>query len=928
MDRLAETRQRGRVGTISRQLLLHQYGLLRQSCDAAKSAGRAKSVQAPRERGEIVAEAVQLALQNDQFVAQQPAQSTHGGSVAAAVERGIVIQHARRMIALNQDQHSPKVGQRAGLEQHVAETGRKQVAAVGVRQFGTGGHRYTLCRAGLCVAAQLGQDVHGAALRHEAIQQQQIEPLGATPRQRGCAMGKGIYFSAKRAQAIAQEATTSGVIVGNQDTWADRSGRRRTGGFRALAQDEILVVHLGLAEWPDMRATSSHSSTRRLLCWGLLLGFIWCVPAHADVVLSARSISLPGLRLNTVRLRLGEDGAGAITVQLQAERADEPLMGWRNLPIDLAGSLRRNNQMSWILDGHLKLVRAPGGALSNAQVQVQLSPATNTLLIDVVQGKGTVNGWLPLDQPSHAQIRLDNVPLGWLQGLLGTVWSGRTTSGRLNAELALDLSDPGLRSSGQFSLDGVGFDTPSGTLAGQDVGGSGRFTLDSSDGPVRINVDASLRGGELLLGPIYAKLPDHVVQLDLHARAHGGAVELNQLRINDADALQLEGALAFDAGGALKTLRLDRLHASFPVAYTRYGKAWFDTLGLHGLKIAGDLNASLDLRGAAPRSFSFSTDGLDLADAGGRLAIDGLRGGLDWAAKGDRPATSLAWRSLRFHRIENGAAQASWRSHDGVLSLQGPLDMPVLGGQLRIAQLDWSPAATKGQRLATSLTITGVDMAAFGQAMGWPAFPGRLAGAVPSLRWVNDRLELDGGLTANVFDGFVDITRLSLQQPFGTSPVLNADIFLKQLDLGAVTSVFDFGSITGRLDGSIDDLRLVNWNPVAFNARLLAGGGGRISQRAVNNLTSVGGGGIAAGLQGVVLKWFKTFGYKQIGLNCTLRGSVCKMSGLEPTAGGYTIVEGRGLPRLHVIGHQSEVDWPTLVKRLEDAIHGAAPQIH
>ncbi|MEO8779727.1 MAG: hypothetical protein ABI389_13775, partial [Rhodanobacter sp.] len=236
--------------------------------------------------------------------------------------------------------------------------------------------------------------------------------------------------------------------------------------------------------------------------------------------------------------------------------------------------------------------------------------------------------------------------------------------------------------------------------------------------------------------------------------------------------------------------------------------------------------------------------------------------------------------------------------------------------------------ASTGQRLATSLTVTGIDMAAFSQAMGWPAFPGTLAGAVPSLRWVNDGLELDGGLSANVFDGFVDITRLSLQQPLGTSPVLNADISLKQLDLGAITSVFDFGSISGRLDGSIDGLRLVGWNPVAFNASLLAASGGRISQRAVNNLASVGGGGIAAGLQGAVLKLFKTFGYKQLGLNCTLRGSVCKMSGLEPTDDGYTIVEGRGLPRLHVIGHQSEVDWPTLVKRLEEAIHGAAPEIH
>ena len=107
----------------------------------------------------------------------------------------------------------------------------------------------------------------------------------------------------------------------------------------------------------------------------------------------------------------------------------------------------------------------------------------------------------------------------------------------------------------------------------------------------------------------------------------------------------------------------------------------------------------------------------------------------------------------------------------------------------------------------------------------------------------------------------------------------------------------------------------------------LADGGGRISQRAVNNLTAVGGGGVAGGLQGAVLKLFKTFGYKRIGLNCTLAGTVCHMSGLENTGDGYTIGDGSGLPHLEVIGHQHEVDWPTLVNRLKAATEGGGPQI-
>ena len=673
-----------------------------------------------------------------------------------------------------------------------------------------------------------------------------------------------------------------------------------------------------------MRPTSSHL----LLCCCLLLGVGWALPVRADVLLTAKSINLPGVRLQAVTARLGEDTAGGLQLQLRAGQADVPAMGWRRLGLSFEGTWPRADRLRCIRSGRVRRAGAPGGALGDAHVNIQLSAAANTLLIDILQGKAHASAALPLDQPTHAQIRLNNLPAGWLQGLLGTVWSGRPTGGRLDAELALDLRDPGLQSSGQFTLSGAGFDTPAGTLAGQGLNGTGRFDLDTTAGPARIDLDASLHGGELLLGPLYARLPDHPVQLGLHANAQNGAFELSRLHINDADALQLDGALAFDAKGELKTLKLDHLHASFPAAYQRYGQAWLTTLGLRDMRIAGQLSGSLDLRADGPHSFAFTTDNLDLADADGRLAVDNLHGGLDWASDGERPATTLGWRNLQFYRVPNGAAQSHWQSHAGTLSLQQPLEVPVLKGQLRIGDLDWRPAAAKGQRLSTSMVLTGVDMAAFSTAMGWPAFPGTLGGAIPSLRWVDDRFELQGGLSASLFGGFVDITRLSLQQPFGPNPVLNGDIAMKQLDLAAITSVFDFGSISGRLDGSVNDLRLVDWNPVAFKASLLAGSGGRISQRAVNNLTAVGGGGIAAGLQGAVLKLFKTFGYKQIGLNCTLQGTVCQMSGLEATADGYTIVEGSGLPRLQVIGHQTQVDWPTLVRRLREAINGTAPEIH
>ena len=668
-------------------------------------------------------------------------------------------------------------------------------------------------------------------------------------------------------------------------------------------------------------------SSRLLPCAVIVLVIAFAPCARAGALLAASTLRLPGATLQQVRVMVKPAPDGGLSISLDADRADIPAMGWHRIGLHLDGVLQRDPHQRWTLDGHVKLARTPGGALADAELDLQVDTAGNTLLLDLRQGKAQATSAVPLDQPTHAQIELKDLPFGWLQGLLSTVWSGHATSGRVDAQLALDQRDEGIQASGQFRLASLGFDTPSGTLAAQGLGASGRFGFDTAKDPVQMNVDGALHGGELLLGPLYANLPSHAVQLSLDAQAGGGAFGVDRLRVVDPGAMQLAGALSFDAKGKLQTLNVSHLELNLPQAYQRYGKSWLGTMGLRDVQSQGDLSASLDLRADGLHAFSFETDALDFRDVDGRVAVRDLEGGLRWSRQGTQPATELSWRGLDLYRLANGPAKLHWRSANGQLALQQPAQMSLLGGTVRVSQLSWAPAASSGQRLTASMAVSGVDMAAFSRTMGWPEFPGTLGGAISGLTVSGDAIALDGGLSVNVFGGFVDVTGLSMQQPFGDNPVLSGDIDMRKLDLGAITSVFDFGNITGPLDGSIHGLRLVDWQPVAFDAHLLASKGGRISQRAVNNLTSVGGGGLVGGLQGAMLKLFKSFGYDRIGLNCKLQGAVCHMSGLEPNDGGYTIVDGSGLPHLEVIGHQSEVDWPTLIRRLKAATQGNGPVV-
>ena len=210
------------------------------------------------------------------------------------------------------------------------------------------------------------------------------------------------------------------------------------------------------------------------------------------------------------------------------------------------------------------------------------------------------------------------------------------------------------------------------------------------------------------------------------------------------------------------------------------------------------------------------------------------------------------------------------------------------------------------------------------RAFGWPEFQGTLEGSIPGLQLRQGVVTLDGALEARVFDGRVAVSELSLREPLGKYPRMFANIGVENLDLELVTRTFEFGTITGRLSGYISDLETFDWMPEAFDAFLFTPpedrSRRRISQRAVTNLSSIGGGSggsVAAVLQGGLLQFFDTFGYDRLGLSCRLANDVCIMGGVLPApGGGYYIVKGKGLPRIDVIGSQTRVAWTTLVRQL------------
>ncbi len=527
--------------------------------------------------------------------------------------------------------------------------------------------------------------------------------------------------------------------------------------------------------------------------------------------------------------------------------------------------------------------------------------------------------------PDLTRIDLTRVPLAWSQALLSLAWpDAMLKAGQMTG--SLDVHTPAsrpLRVEGSLQVSGLGLDTADGSIAAEGVGAQLHLDYRKSAGLSLVTIDGSLRGGELLAGNAYVALPASPVTVLLAARQHGDAGwEIPQLRWDDGDAMQIEGSLAFDPTSTLRDADLRLVSANITPLRPRYLSGWLGQLGLGELQMQGGLEAQLRMQAGALTLVQGQLRNVSLIDGEQRFSLQGLSGNPFFSA--NAPGNSeLHWKAGQLHGLVFGAATLPLESAGGEIGLREAVSVPLLGGKVIFEDLNLRPPA--GQRsleFDLGLAIESVDVGQLAKAMGWPDFQGQLNGRIPKARYADDRLDFEGALTAHLFDGTVQVTGLAMERPFGTAPTLAADISLDNLNLQSLTQVFGFGEITGALDGSIRKLRLVDWSAEGFHADLHTDrswkGRRRISQRAVQDLSSVGGagGGLGNSLQAQALKLFEDFGYRQIGISCRLAEQVCDMDGLGSAGNGFIIVQGSGLPRLTVVGYNRRVDWPTLVERL------------
>ena len=468
--------------------------------------------------------------------------------------------------------------------------------------------------------------------------------------------------------------------------------------------------------------------------------------------------------------------------------------------------------------------------------------------------------------------------------------------------------------------------TPNGRTATEDVSLTAHGHAKNRGDVWQWRHEGRLTGGALFREPIYLEAANN----PLTFRAQGfwstqsRRVEIESFRLSDPKAAELNGRLSavFDANPHLERAAFEVETDDLSRFWSVYLRPFAEQTSFAGLSLQGSARAHIDVDQSALRRFQLNVGRLDVHDPNGRLAADGGEAAVYWSSDPSfaLPST-IKWQELSLYALPLGPGRLSFLSRGKTIELLEKARIPFLGGEMEVDKFNWQSRPEGEPDVYFEGGIQNVSLERLSSALDWTPLSGTLSGKIPGIHYRDNRLKLDGELKVSVFDGIVRIANLASSGFFRDYPELSADIEFDHLGLDQLTRKFQFGGITGRLSGFVKQLRLENWRPVTFFAWFGTPDDDdsrhRISQKAVRNIASIGGGGAADILSRSFLRVFETFGYDRIGLGCYLHDGVCQLMGIEASGDGYSIIRGGGLPRIDVIGYNSEIDWAVLMERLE-----------
>ena len=430
--------------------------------------------------------------------------------------------------------------------------------------------------------------------------------------------------------------------------------------------------------------------------------------------------------------------------------------------------------------------------------------------------------------------------------------------------------------------------------------------------------------GELYQEPVYLKVKDNGLTLTANGKwLEQGEILLQQAIFNHHDAIELkaQGLIKYQPAFSVENAHISTKIDKAELFSNQYILPFIEQTALEGFKFQGKLNAEIDIKQSSVTQVLADIQSLSVTDDSNRFAINKAKGVINWS---NNPAftgaSKIQWDKLKIRAIPIEASQLHFLFKQKQLTLLEQTSIPLLDGSLDIKQFKWQNIVQEEPKVYFEGGINQLSLEKLSNALDWTPLSGNISGHIPGVNYENKTLTVNGELLVKLFDGTVKINKLSSSGLFTDFSKFSMEMEIENLDLYEITQKFKIGGMEGRISGYVKNLYLENWQPVTFYAWLGTPENDdsrrRISQKAVENIASIGGGGAAGVISKGFLRFFDTFNYERLGFGCYLHQGVCQLMGVEAAEQGYYLVKGGGIPRIDIMGYNTQVDWNVLMERL------------
>ncbi len=518
------------------------------------------------------------------------------------------------------------------------------------------------------------------------------------------------------------------------------------------------------------------------------------------------------------------------------------------------------------------------------------------------------------DRERRLELAVENGALSHLAGWVPADWP-QIGSGSVNGT-AVYSDGPAASLTADLALRGVSFADASGLHAGEKLDFNVKLGAERPDAGWRWQATLGWTAGEVFWQPLYMRGSGHTAEAegtfdDDRVRVTRGSIALAGVGAG-------EGEMEWDRrkGGIVSAdIRTGQLDAG--ALYTEVLKPFLFGTALGDMRVSGSTLLTAHWRNSELQALDLFVRDLSLEDQFQRFTVTGASGHAPWH-RTEETRLDLALKGGELLKVPFGAVKVPVTMHGLRFRLES-VDLPILDGVVTMRGFASDPP-DDDWRWGFRGAIKPISMERLTGALGVPIMHGTLAADIPRVIYSKSTLQIDGALVFKVFDGTVQAKNVKLIEPFGKAPRLTADLEARGIDLDLLTRTYSFGSIQGRIDADVAGLELSNWHPVKFDIRVRNSPGDyprKISQKAVENITALGGASAAAAIQRLFLRFFDQFDYEKLGWSCRLEQDVCHMGGVEDTSHGYVIVKGSGIPTLSVLGYNRAVNWDVLVERIK-----------